>query len=200
MIRAVASRRASDSMPPSSHARDLAPHDAAPAGTLPSLVRALAFGAVVVVAALLVAWMAGLVPVATRNHVVFGVAAALLASTAAVWLHGRFLDPRAAQPFAQDGRLMAGRVQSLMAAAFGVKLAVLVVVVLYLQRVLSAEHPDVKFAATASFCIAFAAASLVCQLATAGYLARAFSRRRTSPLGAAPVTVPDPVAPHQPRR
>jgi hypothetical protein len=93
---------------------------------------------------------------------------------------------------------MAGRVQGLLAAAFGVKLAVLVIVVLYLQRLLPAAEPDAKFAATAAFCIAFAAASLVCQLATAGYLARALGRRPTAALGVAPLGVAPGAFPSSP--
>lgn len=176
-------------MQPSSHASEPVARFAVPAATAsaaPSLVRALAFGCAVVLAALLVVWAAGLLPVATASYVALGTGAALLAGAAAVWLHGRFLDARAAAPFARDGRLMASRMQSLLAAAFGVKLAVLVVAVLYLQRLLPAGEPDLKFAATASFCIAFAAASLVCQLATAGCLARALGRRYTSSHGVAP--------------
>jgi hypothetical protein len=163
----------------------------------PSLLRALAFGIGVVLAGLVLAWGMGLLPPATTGYVALGAGAALLAGVVALWLHGRFLDRRAEASFARDGRLMAGRLQGLLAAAFGVKLAVVVLGVLYLQRALAAEQPDVKFAATASFCIAFAAASLVCQLATAGYLARALGRRRTMP-GAAPQTTSPDSGPAQP--
>lgn len=159
----------------------------APAGrpASASLVRALGFGGTVVVAALLVVWATGLLPAATRGYAFAGVGAALGAGVLALWLHGRFLDARATAPFAHDGQLLAGRLQGLLGAALAVKLAVVVLGVLYVQRILATAEPDVKFAATASFCVAFATASVVGQLATAGHLARALGRRNPAPVGAA---------------
>lgn len=100
-----------------------------------------------------------------------GIGAALLAGMLALLLHGRFLDPRTTAPFAKDGQLLAGRLQSLLAAAFGAKLGVLIVGVMALR------FTGVKFAGLATFAITFAGAALLCQLATATSLARAVQRR-----------------------
>jgi hypothetical protein len=100
-----------------------------------------------------------------------GVGAAVFAAMFALWLHGRFLDPRAAAPFASDGKLMASRLQSLLAAAFAVKPAVVVIGVLALRQ------SGVKFDDMAVFAVTFAVASLLSQLATAGFLAHALQRR-----------------------
>jgi hypothetical protein len=100
-----------------------------------------------------------------------GIAAALLAGMLALLLHGRFLDPRTTAPFAKDGQLLAGRLQSLLAAAFGAKLAVLI------AGVMALRFAGVKFAGMATFAITFAGAALLCQLATATSLARAVQRR-----------------------
>jgi hypothetical protein len=112
----------------------------------------------------------GVVPAAALGFYAGGVAAAGLACMGALWLHGRFLDPRASAPFARDGRLLGARLQSLLAAAFGVKLAVLVLAFLVLRQT------GVKFADTATFAITFAGGSLLCQMATAMVLARAVQR------------------------
>lgn len=104
-------------------------------------------------------------------HYGSGLLAALGAGMVALYLHGRFLDPRGSEPFARDGRLQAARLQSLLAAAFGAKLAGLVLGVCALRL------SDAKFAATATFAITYAGAALLCQLATAMSLARAVPRR-----------------------
>jgi hypothetical protein len=160
---------------------DLGPSAApGPAGELPltSLVQALSLGTAAVVVVVGAALVFGLVPTAMHGVVGAGAGAALLANAAAVLLHNRMVDSRPAASFARDAQLMAGRMQSLLAAAFLVKLAVLVVGVVALRQL------DAKFDAIAAFAIAFATASLVCQLATAGLLARVLSRRRAgSPAG-----------------
>lgn len=169
-------------MQPSSHASDARTPSAPPAAAtigMPVLLQAMAFGIGLVAVLVAIAWLTGLLPPETTDFVALGAGAALFAGVLALWIHGRFVDARAAAPIARDARLMAGRLQGLLAAAFAVKLAVLVIGMLYLSRF------GVKFADKASFCIAFAGASLVCQLATAGYLARALNRRRTLPSGAA---------------
>lgn len=181
-------------MQPSSHAPQsvagLVP-SAAATSTEPSLLRAMAFGIGVVMAVLVLLWLARLLPAETTGYVALGAGGALLAGVLALWLHGRMIGRRGETAFAGDVRRMAGHLQGLLAAAFVVKLAVLVLGVLYLQRVLADDPSDAKFAATASFCIAFAGASLVCQLATAGYLARALGRRTPSAV-AAPTNGPTP--------
>lgn len=184
-------------MPPSSHAADSRTPSAPPAAVgigMPVLLQAMAFGIGTVAVVVAIAWLTGLLPAGSVDFVALGAGAALAAGVLALWLHGRFLDARAAQPIARDGRLMAGRLQGLLAAAFAVKLAALVLGMLYLSQF------GVKFADKASFCIAFAGASLVSQLATAGYLARVLNRRRTEPSPAGPVgAVAEPVA-NEPRR
>jgi hypothetical protein len=191
-------------MQPSSHAAEpqaaaqapIAPPAAAGIG-MPVLLRAMAFGIGTVAVVVAIAWLTGLLPEGTVDFVALGAGAALAAGVLALWIHGRFLDARAAAPIARDGRLMAGRLQGLLAAAFAVKLAVLVIGMLYLSQF------GVKFAGKASFCIAFAGASLVCQLATAGYLARALQRRRTDSSGLVtfgPVGAVAKPAANEPRR
>ncbi|MBX3463816.1 MAG: hypothetical protein KF830_11655 [Planctomycetes bacterium] len=148
---------------------------------MPLLLRGLGFGVGVLTAAVLLAWSAGLLPAATTSYAVLGVGAAVGAGVLALAAHRRILA-RATGPYAQDGRLLAGRLQGLLGAAFAAKLAVLVLGMLYVNRVLAAEAAAAKFAATASFAIAFAAASLVLQLGTAGYVARALGRARRTPV------------------
>ncbi|HEX6812380.1 MAG TPA: hypothetical protein VF384_12200 [Planctomycetota bacterium] len=132
-----------------------------------------AFGFAVLVVALIAVpvWALGLVPAGGVTWYAAGIGASLFAAMLAICVHGRFLDSRAPSAYAHDGRLMAGRLQSLLAIAFGAKLAVLVLGVFLLRQA------DVKFEALATFCITFAAVSLVSQLATAAYLSRAMSQR-----------------------
>jgi len=151
------------------------------------LGKAIGRGAAFVVAIATAVWATGVLPEGTPYYVALGTAAALLAGMAAVWLHGRLLDKNASVPFASDGRLMASRVRSLLAAAFGVKLAVLVIGVVALRQ------SGVKFAELAAFCVTFAAASLVCQLATAFSLSRAIGRhRKPAASSTRPPTSPNP--------
>ena len=65
---------------------------------------------------------------------------------------------------------MATRLQGLMAAALMIKLATVTIGVLVLRS------QGVKFQEVAAFAVAFAAASLVCQVTAAGTLVRAMSR------------------------
>lgn len=95
-----------------------------------------------------------------------GIGMALVAGMLALVLHGRFLDPKATAPFGSDARLLAGRLQGLLAAAFAAKLGVLVLAFFVLRQF------GAKFADTATFCITFAAAALLYQLVAAGVLVR----------------------------
>jgi hypothetical protein len=143
-----------------------------------SLLRAFAraAGLVLGLGAIVGAALFGLaaLPVAVLPFYGAGVAVALVAGLATLLLHGRFLDPKAIAPFARDGRLLSQRLQSLLAAAFGAKLAILVLA-FFLMRALG-----MKFADTTTFAITFAAAALLCQLATALSLARALQPRTSS--------------------
>lgn len=146
------------------------------------LLRALGRALVVVLAAagLLGALVFGLalLPIASLPYFALGVGGALVACTFALLLHGRFLDPRTTAPFAKDGRLLATRLQSLLAAAFAVKLAMLVLVVLVLRQL------GTKFEDIATFAIAFAGGALLCQVVMALVLARPSvdrARRAASP-------------------
>lgn len=135
------------------------------------LLRALVRAVVVVVPVAAVVGGAAaalaLLPAGSLPYYAGGVALALVACMLALVLHGRFLDPRTTAPFAKDGRLVAARLQSLLAAAFAVKLAGLVLAVLVLRQL------GTKFADTATFAVTFAAAALLCQVVTALVLARA---------------------------
>lgn len=142
------------------------------------LAKALGVGIGVVMFAFAIVWVAGVLPAGDAAFATFGVLAALGAAVVVVWLHGRFLGGRTAHRLAGDGRLLAGHLQGLLAAAFGAKLAVLVVAFLVLRQ------QGVKFSELATFAITFAAASLLCQLVTAGYLARAIQPRIVGPVAA----------------
>lgn len=181
------------------------PNATAPAGAVSGasgwalLLRALRAGVGAVLLLTALAWFGGVFPDATAGYALAGIAAALVAAALALWLHGRFLDARLARGLAPEGQQLSGQLQGLLGVAFGAKLAVLVLGMLYLHRTFPSGDGDAKFAATASSCIAFAAASLVCQLATAGYLARTLSRRRTVPPGVASGATPDRLV-GEPRR
>lgn len=144
------------------------------------LGRALAFSAAV--AGLVLAAVGGVafgatdwLPGTSLPYFVTGYAAAVFAAMIGVWLHGRFLDGRRVAAlgaaFASDPRLQASRLQSLLAAAFGGKLFVLIVGVFGLRQA------GAKFADITTFAVTFAGASLLCQLATAGFLSRAVQLR-----------------------
>jgi len=143
------------------------------------LARALGFAVGVVMLGYSIAWLTGLIPSEHSVFAGFGVVGALGAAIVAVWLHGRFLRGGTARRLAGDGPLLAGHLQGLLAAAFAVKLAVLVVAFLLLRQ------QGVKFSELATFAITFAAASLLCQLASAGYLARAIQPRLGPPVASA---------------
>ncbi|MBL8756045.1 MAG: hypothetical protein JNK15_22310 [Planctomycetes bacterium] len=143
-----------------------------------ALLRAFVRAAVVVVASGAVVGV-GLFPAAVLplEAVPFygaGLAAALLAGMVALLLHGRIYDRRANAIYAGDGRLLAQRLQSLLAAALGAKLAILVLSFFVLRAC------GVKFADTATFAVTFAGGALLCQLATAMSLARSMQPRSSS--------------------
>lgn len=125
--------------------------------------------------------LGALLPVASLRYVAGGVAAAVLALALALRFHGRLLQ-RAANAaggmLATDRKLAArlegGRLQALLAAAFVLKLLALVVGVLVLRT------NGVKFSDVAAFAIAFAAASLICQVVAAGSLVRQASSSSAS--------------------
>lgn len=141
------------------------------------LGKALGFGLSMVLVAGGVAWLGGLLPPDLVSFVAAGACAAVGAAMVAVWLHGRFLAGNTARRLSGDGQLLAGHLQGLLAAAFAVKLVFLVVAVFVLRQ------QDVKFQALAAFAIAFATASLLCQVATAAYLARAIQPKLAAAAG-----------------
>jgi len=148
------------------------PHDVSSADVVssPVLVTAFVRGAVLAMALALATWALGVLPPALAAWVAYGCAAALLATGLALVVHGRFLDRRALASLRGDPRLMAARLQGLMAAALMIKLATVTIGVLVLRS------QGVKFQEVAAFAVAFAAASLVCQVTAAGTLVRAMSR------------------------
>lgn len=107
-----------------------------------------------------------LLPADALPYFAMGIGGALAACTLALLLHGRFLDPRTTAPFGKDGRLLATRLQGLLAAAFAVKLALLVLTVLVLRQL------GTKFADLATFAVTFAGGALLCQVVMALVLAR----------------------------
>jgi hypothetical protein len=121
--------------------------------------------------ALVLALLPDLLPAGALPYCALGLGGALLAGLSTLVLHGRFLDPRTTAPFAHDGRLVGARLQTLLAAGFAVKLALLIAAVLVLRQW------GTKFAHVATFAVTFAGAALACQLATAACLARALRRR-----------------------
>lgn len=145
------------------------------------LLRSLASGAAVTVGLGGLAWAVGAAPAGTEGFLGLGIAVAILAAVAAMWVNGRFLATRAgagAGALPADPAILAGRLQGLLAAALMVKLAVLVIAMFALFRF------GVKFEATATFCIAFASASLVVQLTAAGLLSRHLGQRHNASLAA----------------
>ncbi|MCR9246937.1 MAG: hypothetical protein NXI31_18035 [bacterium] len=143
------------------------------------LLRSLASGAAVTVGLGGLAWAIGAAPAGTEGFLGLGIAVAILAAVAAMWVNGRFLATRSgAGGLPADPAILAGRMQGLLAAALMVKLAVLVIAMFALFRF------GVKFEATATFCIAFASASLVVQLTAAGLLSRHLGQRHNAALAA----------------
>ena len=105
-----------------------------------------------------------------------GLTAAGFAAMLTVWLHGRFAaTPAPTGDPARTGHLITARLQSLLAAAFGVKLVVLVLGVLIIKQFPLGEEPA-KFSQLATFAVTFAGAALLCQLGTAFALARTLRR------------------------
>lgn len=140
------------------------------------LLTAYSRAAMLVVLLGAMAWGLGLVPNERAGMLALGLAAALFASGAAVLLKGGFLGDRAMASMHGDGRLLAARLQSILAAGLAMKLATVTVGVLALRS------QQVKFELVTTFAVAFAAAALVCQVTVAGILWRALSRRAT-PVG-----------------
>lgn len=136
------------------------------------LVRGLARGALAAAVVGGLAWSLGAAPAGAGPYLGLGVLVAIVAAAAALWLNGRFLATDAGGGATRlDGALLGARLQGLLAAALMVKLAVLGIAMFALHRA------GVKFEALATFCVAFAAASLICQLTSAGYLSRALGSR-----------------------
>lgn len=136
----------------------------------PVLITAFVRGAVLAMVLAVAVWALGLLPAELVAWVAYGSAAAVAATGLALVLHSRFLDRRALASLRGDPRLMAARLQGLMAAALMIKLATVTIGVLVLRS------QGVKFQEVAAFAVAFAAASLVCQVTAAGTLVRAMSR------------------------
>jgi len=129
------------------------------------------------------AWGLGFVAADRVGMLALGLGAALFASGAAVLLKGGFLGDRAMATMHGDGRLLAARLQSILAAGLGLKLATVTLGVLLLRS------QQVKFELVTTFAVAFAAAAMVCQVTVAGILWRALSRR-AGPVGNLPVGNP----------
>lgn len=140
------------------------------------LLSAYARAAMLVVLLGAMAWGLGFVAADRVGMLAFGLGAALFASGAAVLLKGGFLGDRAMATMHGDGRLLAARLQSILAAGLGLKLATVTLGVLWLRS------QQVKFELVTTFAVAFAAAALVCQVTVAGILWRALSRRPAEPL------------------
>ncbi len=142
------------------------------------LARALGCGAAVVAVLLGATWGLGQLPAGLEAFAAMGALAAVAAVAIAIVVHRRFLDRRLLDrhaAYANDPRLMAGRIQTLLAAAFAAKLLLLVLGVFGLRQA------GVKFEATVAFAVAFAAAALVCQLTAAAYIARSLANRSPLP-------------------
>lgn len=113
-------------------------------------------------------------------YYVVGLGAAAFAALFTVWVHGRFAATPSPTPSpngnpSNTAHLITARLQSLLAAAFGVKLIVLVLAVLALKQFpLGAE--TAKFSELTTFAVTFAGGALLCQLATAFALARTLRR------------------------
>ena len=135
------------------------------------LLPALSRGSLAVGVLAVAAWSTGALPAANQPFLAIGAGAALAATGLAVILHSRVLDRRFAASMANDAKLIAGRMQGLLAVGLLLKLFTVTVGVLWLRAV------GVKFDAVATFAVAFAAASLVCQVTAAGSLVRSTARR-----------------------
>jgi hypothetical protein len=154
---------------PATQTPQLLPAPGAPSAVdlLPSLLR----GAVAVGTLAAGVWVTGALSPATQPFMVLGAGAALGATGLAVALHSRVLDRRFAASMGHDPKLIAGRLQGLLAVGMLLKLLTVTVGVLWLRSA------GVKFDAVATFAVAFAAAALVCQVVAAGSLVRSTARR-----------------------
>lgn len=140
------------------------------------LLSAFVRAAMLVVLLGAMAWGLGFVAADRAGMLALGLGAALFASGAAVLLKGGFLGDRAMATMHGDGRLLAARLQSILAAGLGLKLATVTIGVLMLRS------QQVKFELVTTFAVAFAVAALVCQVTVSGILWRALSRR-AGPVG-----------------
>ena len=148
-----------------------------------ALVRALALGVAAIavpgaVVGALVFTGDGALAAAAPYYAV-GLGAAVFAAMFTVWLHGRLASAGSGGTGADmrlAARVQALRFQGLLAAAFGVKLVVLVAGV-FVLRAVPLREGGVKFTDTATFAVTFVAASLVLQLATAASISKSLRDR-----------------------
>ncbi|MCB9879520.1 MAG: hypothetical protein H6835_18145 [Planctomycetes bacterium] len=139
----------------------------------------------------------GTLPMASLSYYLVGLCAAAMAIVVTVALHGRFAATPAPLGGARSGGagdnfLVAGRLQSLLAAAFAVKVIVLVLGIVVLRQVplpvfgaaatavSDAGDTSPKFSDVATFAVTFAGAALLCQLTTAFALSRSLRRPAAS--------------------
>ncbi|MFK7743058.1 MAG: hypothetical protein AB8H80_22280 [Planctomycetota bacterium] len=120
-------------------------------------------------------------------YFVVGLAATVFAAFFTVWLHGRFLSvqsPVAAGDPARVGTLVAARLQGLLAAAFGVKMFVLVIGFFALRKFALPGGGEgvAKFSQITTFAVTFAGGALLCQLVTALALSRSMRSSAAHPV------------------
>lgn len=160
-------------------AADLGPADLGRGALLRALAQSLVL--VAVVGAALGALLFGgdnLLAASDLPYYGAGLGAAAFAAILAVWIHGRFAAtpaPSSSADPAHTAHLITSRLQSLLAAAFGVKLVVLVLAVVVLKQFPLGEE-TAKFSELTTFAVTFAGAALLAQLATAFALARTLRR------------------------
>ncbi|MEO6595000.1 MAG: hypothetical protein ABIP94_09645 [Planctomycetota bacterium] len=137
---------------------------------------AFALGTAAVAGCQALAWATGLVPADSNGFAMGGAGLAIVAAASgAIGLGVRKLrTPSQAATPSHAAAVEAMRFQSLLALAVVAKLAVLVVSVLVLRG------RGAKFEDIAAFAITFAAAALIFQASTAGYLMAVVSRRSRS--------------------
>jgi len=133
--------------------------------------RALLAGAGAAALGLGVVLATGALPAGMTPFVAGGTVLAVGAGALALVVHGRWIDRPAQRGTPGDGRLLAGRLQTLLGLSFVVKLA------LFAAGAFTLVGLGVGFPQIAAFAIAFAAASLLCQGTAALCLERALSRR-----------------------
>lgn len=138
-----------------------------PQASATSLVaRATLLGVAVATVPCVAVWLSGAVPVENRSYLLLGLGAAIAAALLVALTQRGVVSTGAGD----DARLTAARLQSWLGLAFGAKLLVLLLGVggLWLT--------GLKFEGLATFALTFVGAALICQLAAAGYLARALNR------------------------